>query len=336
MYKSKKRSISLITFLSLIISVVINIYLFSNRENPQEEYKETTVNSECYIYPRNQCSIDFPSEIENFTDLYKAYSISGDDITFLDFKLSGSITHSIQKKYGLEPNTRLIRNIQHLAFFFLDFKISFRNGDRISLFYKNSDKKIVYIRYKNRSKRSIYEAFLTEKNGTERYLSQTGSYIEPCIKNAPFAGCPQIKLTMIKGTLQPVFILPSHSKITTPFDATVISINSHDYTGGNIELYYNKYHKYANFGYIGNINTSLMVGKKIKAGELIGYSGFDKEKSYDGVIYYLKGKDSITSPFLFHHLEKKSITENDMVNLSITKSFYRRWLQRGLNYEKIF
>ncbi len=334
MYKGRLRFI--ITFMFLVFSVTLNIYLFNNRHEEIENITETISDSECHLYPTNQCLIDFPAETETFANLYKAYSISGDNIIFMDFKLSGSITNSIKDKYGIEPDAKLIRNIQHLAFFFLDFKISFRDGDKISLFYRDADSKIVYMRYKNRSKKSIYEAFLTETNGKEIYLSQTGAYIEPCIENGPFIGCPQTKLTMLNGNLQPVFIVSPHSEIKTPFDATVIAVNSNNRTGGSVELYYEKYHKTAFFGYIGNISSLISVGKRIKEGTIIGYSGFDKEKKYDGIIYYLKGQDAVTSPFLFHHLERKSIKENDMVNLSITKSFYRRWLQRGLNYEKLF
>ncbi|MCK5808784.1 hypothetical protein KAH37_07360 [bacterium] len=279
-----------------------------------------------------------PESIEYETIQYDTYSLDGTPVLFLNFSLHGTITDSIARKYHTNVSSQLIRNIQNIVYFFSDFKLKFRKNDRISLFYRPQDGKILYMRYKNRSRRAISEAFLFEDEAGERYFTSEGSYLVPCLVNGPFDGCPNARLVRDRFGLVPVFSLPPQSPIYLPFKAKIMNISTSRKQGGEVEITYSNFLKKAWFKGLATIETNLKKEELYSQNSVIGRGGYRKEKrGQDGVTYYLLNKDgSLNSPFLFHHTSQKQISEQFKNNFDISVRYYQRLYKRGYRFEKVF
>lgn len=318
----------LIVFLA--VSLAANGYLWNKFVIKKTAEKEES----CFIYPQDQSSIDFPATVIPPKPVFTGYSINGQRIFFLDIFVRGDLLNSVKNKYDIKISEDLVRNIQYLIYFFSEYKIIFNDKDRISLYYRENDKKIVYLRYKSRVDRSIHEGFLTETPSGEAYINANGEYITPCIKNGPFEGCPDIVFEKAKDLLMPVFLLGQVSRVKIPFDGKITALSDNTATGGNIEVTYSEYKIKGNYQYLGRI-SKVTSGKRYKKGTELGYSGYKKYNNLDGVAYFLKNNEgAVISPFVFHHTEKKQLAESLKTNFSILVNFYRYWYKQGIAYER--
>ncbi len=315
----------------LILSAGLNIYLIDDMRRRGEVENG---NMKCEENEILVSSVDRPSSEELFAPIHTGYSLEGEPIRFVDVRLKGTISGSMKKKYDFTPSTRLVRNIQYLVFFFSDYEINFREGDRISFYYRPKDDRVVYIRYKSRYHRSIFEAFLTVAGENEIYVTADGFFLTPCIKNGPFKGCPEVEFERHGAALLPLFLSERHVSVSLPFRARVREIGQNRSSGGTVEVFYPDYRMGAVFNYLGSLEP-LKQGRIYPAGTVIGYSGYRKNGPSDGILYYLKRRDGKNvSPFLFHHIERRTLSDEMKLNLSISVNFYRNWYRQGKRFEE--
>ncbi len=296
---------------------------------------------ECRLYPAYECSVDFPATMRDIKPLFEGYSIRGEPMRFLDFVVNGTLAESVEAKYGKELPAEMVRNAQMLAYFFLDYQVRLGSGDRLSLFYRTEDNKILYFRLRSRSYSSLFEAFLYQTgipgSDTERevYLTADGAVFPPCIKNGPFSGCPPVRLEKRQETLVPLFLLPHNTEVRIPFDAWILSISDFARTGGAVQMFFPDHGIVASFEYLGSVNPQIKKGRRYRAGTLLGTSGFAKREGKDGVRYYLERRDGTpVSPFFFHHTYSETIPAEERTNVTITQNFYRNWLKEAQQFER--
>ena len=290
---------------------------------------------ECRLYPEQECSMDFPASVRDQRPIFSAYSIRGDRTVFLDFSLQGTLAESVEAKYGRELPNDLVRNIQTLIYFFLDYQVRLGTNDRVALFYRPSDNRILYLRLRSRSYNAVFEAFFYQTAQHETYATADGSIFPPCLKNGPFAECPPIRLEKRHDVLIPVFLLQQNGEVRFPFDAWVISLTDFSRTGGAVQVTFPDKGLVGFFDYLGTVNPQIKVGKRYKAGTLVGTGGFAKRDGADGVRYYLERRDGTpVSPFFFHHTTTAVLPADEKVNLTITQNFYRNWHRQGQEFEK--
>ncbi len=329
MRSRKKNYFFIILFL---LSLILNTYLFFHTKTETIIVKDNN----CNIYPTNYCSTDYPDLIEETFPKFKTYSINGENIQFVNIQIKGSLFKNIQKKYGFSPSVKLIRNIQHIIYFFSDFKINFMYKDRISFFFRKSDGKITYLRYKSRKTRSIYEAFLFKTKKGESYITDDGRYLHPCLLNGPFKGCPDIVFQKKGTVLVPVFLTNNSENIYLPFRSRIETIDNDKKNGGKIDVSYSNFNIIAHFFNFGTLNSNLKQKRIYNKGTFLGKSGFFNIGIKSGIGYYLEKKNmqnSTVSPFFFHHIEFKKIKEENEKNLSITVNFYRKLYKKARFFE---
>ncbi len=316
----------------LLFSIFLNVALYYDKSGRGQR---DTEERECYIYPDNISSIDFAITPHPYFPRFSAYSLKGESIEFLDFYVGDSILSAIETKYDITMPSEFLRNIQKIAYFFNDFRVMFRERDRVSLFYRRDDKKIVYLRFKNSHRNSVQETFLFETEGREVYVTADGVYLQPCITNGPFSGCPQVGFTTEHNSLVPVFDLEPFSDIRLPFLAKLMSASQSSRLGGEVEFIYSNHMIRAVYKGLASINSGLKKDSLYKPGTLIGKGGYPLPDRKKGVVYYLRRRDgSVISPYLFHHTERMEVDENRQTNLRIASSFYSKWYRSGISFEE--
>ncbi len=336
MWTTNKRLFKILLFFLGTVNIALVLCLLWDRV-----FAERQPCPECRLYPAYECSVDFPATMRETKPLFEAFSIRGEPMRFLDFVVQGTLTDSVLAKYGREFPVEMVRNTQMLAYFFLDYQVRLGNGDRISLFYRVEDNKILYLRLASRSYSSIFEAFLYQQGqpGSEMereiYVTADGSVFPPCIKNSPFPGCPPVRLEKKQETLVPLFLLPHNTEVRIPFDAWIISVTDFAKTGGAVQAFFPDHGLVAFFEYLGTVNPHIRKDRRYKAGALLGTSGFAKREGRDGVRYYLERRDGTpVSPFFFHHTYSEMIPIEERTNVTITQNFYRNWLRQAQQYER--
>ena len=315
------------------VSMIINIWLLVVEKD--SEKIEYVLNETESIYPEDFSSFDQNISFEPEYPVYSGFTLEGDKTEFLDFSLKGTIVNSVQKKYDRKISRKLIRNIQEIIYFLNDFKVRFSKGDRISVIYRKKDSKIVFLRFKSVLKRSVHEVFLFKSKGAERYLTSAQEYLQPCITNGPFEGCPDASFINDGKNLAPVFNTGFNEKIRLPFLAKLLNMSESYSKGGELTFIYSNLATKAVFKGLARIDTGLKKNSLYHKGVTIGESGFVVNSSQKGIVYYLKkGENRIVSPFSFHHTEAIPIDEEEKINVKITISFFRDQYRSGKKFEK--
>ncbi|HSW59893.1 MAG TPA: hypothetical protein VLJ60_03795 [bacterium] len=320
-------------FITFIVaaSVMMNIYYFIRDEKCVQE----VVSEEVFMYPADHSSIDFELSYDPENPQYRNFSLEGDSMIFANFYLKGSMIDSYNRKYDKRLSDKLIRNIQEIVYFLNDYKIWFNERDRITLFYNEKDEKIIYLRFRNAVKKTLSDVYLFETIDGERYVNSDDSFLQPCISNGPFEGCPDVRFINEDNTLVPVFDVRMYQNVKLPFLAKLTNVDHSRNTGGELEFVYSNYAVKAFFKGMGYINDKLKKNSLYKKDAVIGKSGFVLQDGSSGVIYFLrKNENTPVSPFLFHHIERKYLPEKYNRNFQIVKSFYARQLEFGLQFEK--
>jgi len=314
-------------------SVILNFFLFSGiREEKEIEY---FLNEEQPIYPENSSSFDDHISFEPEYPAYSGFTLEGDETEFLDFRLNGTIVNSIKDKYGRKTSRKLVRNIQEISYFLNNFNVRFSLGDRISLIYRKKDSKIAFLRFSSANKRSVHEVFLFAGSRDERYVTSSYEYLQPCITNGPFSGCPNATFVTDGKNLVPVFNAGFAEKIRLPFLAKLINTSESFSKGGEMTFVYSNFAVKAVFKGLSSVNTSLRKNALYNKGVSVGESGFVVNNSQKGVIYYLKkGENRVVSPFSFHHVESIPVDEKEKINVKITISFFKGQYNAGKEFEE--
>ncbi len=313
------------------VSLIMNIYYFTKDEKCVEDY----VSREVFIYPADQSSIDFDLSYDPQNPQYLNFSIEGDNIIFVNFYLKGSMIESYRRKYDRVLSEKLIRNIQEIVYFLNDYRIWFNERDRLTFFYNEQDEKIIYLRFKNAVRKTLSDVYLIKTIDGERYVNSDGSFLQPCILNGPFEGCPDVRFITDDNTLVPVFDVKMYQDLSLPFLAKLMNIDHSRNFGGAMEFVYSNYATRAFFKGLGHINDKLKKGSLYKKNAVVGKSGFILQDGRSGVIYFLRKNDNTpVSPFVFHHIEKKYLPEKYDRNFQIVKSFYARQLEFGIKFEQ--
>jgi len=312
-------------------SVIMNIYYFTK----DEKCVEDSVSTEVFIYPADHSSIDFELSYDPENPQYMNFSLEGDNIIFANFYLKGSMIDSYRRKYDKRLSDKLIRNIQEIVYFLNDYKIWFNERDRVTLFYNEQNEKIVYLRFKNAVRKTLSDVYLFETIDGERYVNSDGSYLQPCIVNGPFDGCPDVRFINESNTLVPVFNVRMHHNVKLPFLAKLVNVDHSRNSGGEMEFIYSNYATRAFFKGLGHINDKLKKNSLYKKDAVIGKSGFVLQDGSGGVVYFLrKNENTPVSPFLFHHIERNFLPQKYDRNFQIVKSFYARQLEFRLKFEQ--
>ncbi len=329
-------AVIVLLLLLLLFSLSINVFLLVNRDDsPQKQ-------NDCLSFvPENDAEIslfDRPESVDYDTIQYDTFSLQGDRMLFLSFRLHGTIAESIKRKYHMPVSIRLVRNIQNIVYFFNGFSLDFRRGDTISLYYRPEDEVITYMRYKNRRKRIVAEAVLFDDGSGERYFSTEGNYLVPCLENGPFSGCPNALLTKDSRGIVPRFMLPPMSAIRLPFMAKIRELELSRQAGGKVEVMYSNFMKRGIFKEFASLVPSIKKGHIYKKGVVIGHSGYRKNaRGEDGFVYYIvNGDGRVYSPFRFHHISYRSVKDEWKSNFDIAVHYYRRAYRRAKKFEKYF
>lgn len=315
------------------LSVFLNIYLFSGSR--KEQKIENLLSEEQSVYPEGSSSFDDHISFEPECPVYSGFTLEGNKTEFLNFRLNGTIVNSIKDKYDRKISRSLVRNIQEIVYFLNDFKIRFSLGDRISLIYRKKDSRIVFLRFSSSYKRSVHEVFLFAGRGEERYVTSSHEYLQPCITNGPFDGCPDATFVTDGKDLVPVFNAGFAEKIRLPFLAKLLNVSESFNKGGEMTFVYSNFAVKAVFKGLSSVNTSLRKNALYSKGVSIGESGFVVNNSQKGVIYYLKkGENRVVSPFSFHHIESIPVDEKEKINVKITISFFKGQYMAGKKFEE--
>lgn len=311
-------------------SFILNIYFYSQ----DEKFVDENIKGEVFLYPVDHSSLDYELSYDHQNPIYKSFSLDGDNVLFASFYLKGSIVDSFKRKYDRKISARLVRNIQEIVYFINDFKIRFSENDHVSFFYNEKDEKIVYLRFKSSVRKSVSEVYLFNTIHGQRYVSNNGDYLQPCMTNGPFSDCPDVRFLNENGTLVPVFDVKISQNINLPFLAKLINTDQSRNYGGEAEFIYSNYATRAVFKGLGSMNR-LKKNSLYKKDAVIGKSGFVLEDGQNGIVYFLRRKDnSPISPFVFHHIEKMTLHEKYQQNFTIVKSFYLRQLKFVKEFEK--
>ncbi|MGI6394266.1 MAG: hypothetical protein ACOX2F_05995 [bacterium] len=321
----------LLLTLLIAISLSINAFFFLKKESSSHQISE----QEFFLYPQDYSPIDLEFSHDPIQPQYINFSIGGEKIVFVSLILKGSIIDSFGRKYDKKISDKLIKNIQEIAYFLNDYKVWFSERDSIMFFYTEKEEKIVYFRFRNSVKRTLSDIYLFETVEGKKYYSSDGSYLQPCITNGPFEGCPEVRFVSEGNTILPVFDVNKYQNIKFPFLAKIMGIDYSRSYGGEIETIYSNYATRAFFKGFGEINSRLKKNALYKKDAVIGKSGFVLQDGKSGIAYYLRKKENTpVSPFTFHHTEKKHLPEKYNTNFQIVKSFYARQLEFGLKFEK--
>lgn len=319
----------IILIIILILSLTANVMLFLSEKNDVVCSEPEQIN----IYSEYESSLDYPLSHDPQNPIYTGYTLDGDATEFLSFNIKGTIPESVDKKYRKKLPVEIIRNIQEIVYFLNDYRIIFYEGDRLSFFYRESDRKIVYLRFKSLRKKSVSEVFLFKTGNDEKYVTSDGSFLQPCITNGPFDGCPQVRFITENDQLVPVFGVPVNQPVKLPFLAKYVTSSNTKMSGGEAEFVYSNYAVRAFFKGMGNL-TNLNKVALYKKDAIIGRSGYIVKDKESGLIYYLKKSDnSVVSPYIFHHTEKTDISQKEMQNLSILVNFFSIHYELGSKFE---
>ena len=317
--------------LCFLISLGFNIYLLTRESDPEEEDGP----KEFSLYPDDFSSLDVPISYEPEFPVFNTFSSEGEEILFADFAMKGSIYESYERRYGSPISKQLVKNIQEIVYFLNGYKLKFREGDRLTFFYEKKSEKIVYMRFRDSLNRAVSDVYLFNSSNGQAYFKSNNYRLQPCIKNGPFEGCPEVRFVYENGGLVPLFNVPKGSAVRLPFLSKIVEFDQNRTMGGTLEVTYSNYATRAFFRGLMSVNQSLRKNELYRENATVGRSGYVFSDGGSGVVYYLrKSGNTVVSPFVFHHTELEQIPAKDQLNFMIARNFYSKMLETAQKFEE--
>ena len=317
--------------LCFLISLGFNIYLLTRESDPEEEDGP----KEFSLYPDDFSSLDVPISYEPEFPVFNTFSSEGEEILFADFAMKGSIYESYERRYGSPISKQLVKNIQEIVYFLNGYKLKFREGDRLTFFYEKKSEKIVYMRFRDSLNRAVSDVYLFNSSNGQAYFKSNNYRLQPCIKNGPFEGCPEVRFVYENGGLVPLFNVPKGSAVRLPFLSKIVEFDQNRTMGGTLEVTYSNYATRAFFRGLMSVNQSLRKNELYRENATVGRSGYVFSDGGSGVVYYLrKSGNTVVSPFVFHHTELEQIPAKDQLNFTIVRNFYSKMLEAAQKFEE--
>ena len=317
--------------LCFLISLAFNIYLLTRESDLEEEDGP----KEFSLYPDDFSSLDVPISYEPEFPVFNTFSSEGEEILFADFAMKGSIYESYERRYGSPISKQLVKNIQEIVYFLNGYKLKFREGDRLTFFYEKKSEKIVYMRFRDSLNRAVSDVYLFNSSNGQAYFKSNNYRLQPCIKNGPFEGCPEVRFVYENGGLVPLFNVPKGSAVRLPFLSKIVEFDQNRTMGGTLEVTYSNYATRAFFRGLMSINQSLRKNELYRENATVGRSGYVFSDGGSGVVYYLrKSGNTVVSPFVFHHTELEQIPAKDQLNFTIARNFYSKMLEAAQKFEE--
>lgn len=316
--------IYLIIFFLLSFSfniVFVTLYLDDSKVNENE----------CYCFPRNVCSDNHVHGLNVYDSVFSGFSPHGEPMEFIKFRLSGTLSESYEKKYGKPLSRNIVRNIQHLSYFFLGNEIRFYRGDELQFYLRKKDSRILYMRFRSRYKNAEYEAVLFPLGNRETYVLPDGMILVPCIKNGPFPQeCPDVNMTLNAGQFETMFIFEKKVDVILPFASRINYKEQNQRTGGVVNFKYSDFNVSGVLKGLSKIDNQLREKTLYKKGRTVGTTGFLRKKEGVGLVYSLRRGGKSVSPFEFHHTERNRIPGKSMDNFRIFLNYYRYWYKKAM------
>ncbi|MBP5435472.1 hypothetical protein J6Z39_06600 [bacterium] len=317
--------------LCFLISLGFNIYLLTRESDPEEEDGP----KEFSLYPDDFSSLDVPISYEPEFPVFNTFSSEGEEILFADFAMKGSIYESYERRYGSPISKQLVKNIQEIVYFLNGYKLKFREGDRLTFFYEKKSEKIVYMRFRDSLNRAVSDVYLFNSSNGQAYFKSNNYRLQPCIKNGPFEGCPEVRFVYENGGLVPLFNVPKGSAVRLPFLSKIVEFDQNRTMGGTLEVTYSNYATRAFFRGLMSVNQSLRKNELYRENATVGRSGYVFSDGGSGVVYYLrKSGNTVVSPFVFHHTDLEQIPAKDQLNFMIARNFYSKMLEAAQKFEE--
>ncbi|MBR6244700.1 hypothetical protein IKR20_03915 [bacterium] len=317
--------------LCFLISLGFNIYLLTRESEPEEEDGP----KEFSLYPDDFSSLDVPISYEPEFPVFNTFSSEGEEILFADFAMKGSIYESYERRYGSPISKQLVKNIQEIVYFLNGYKLKFREGDRLTFFYEKKSEKIVYMRFRDSLNRAVSDVYLFNSSNGQAYFKSNNYRLQPCIKNGPFEGCPEVRFVYENGGLVPLFNVPKGSAVRLPFLSKIVEFDQNRTMGGTLEVTYSNYATRAFFRGLMSVNQSLRKNELYRENATVGRSGYVFSDGGSGVVYYLrKSGNTVVSPFVFHHTDLEQIPAKDQLNFMIARNFYSKMLETAQKFEE--
>lgn len=317
--------------LCFLISLGFNIYLLTRESDPEEEDGP----KEFSLYPDDFSSLDVPISYEPEFPVFNTFSSEGEEILFADFAMKGSIYESYERRYGSPISKQLVKNIQEIVYFLNGYKLKFREGDRLTFFYEKKSEKIVYMRFRDSLNRAVSDVYLFNSSNGQAYFKSNNYRLQPCIKNGPFEGCPEVRFVYENGGLVPLFNVPKGSAVRLPFLSKIVEFDQNRTMGGTLEVTYSNYATRAFFRGLMSVNQSLRKNELYRENATVGRGGYVFSDGGSGVVYYLrKSGNTVVSPFVFHHTDLEQIPAKDQLNFTIARNFYSKMLEAAQKFEE--
>lgn len=317
--------------LCFLISLAFNVYLLTRESDAEEDEGPRDFS----LYPDDFSSLDVPISYDPEFPLFNTFSTEGDEILFADFSMKGTISESYERRYGSPLSKQLVKNVQEIVYFLNGYRLKFREGDKLTFFYEKKSGKIVYMRFRDSFNRAVSDVYLFNSSIGTAYFRDNNYRLQPCIKNGPFEGCPEVRFVYENGNLVPLFDVPKGSTVRLPFLSKIGEFDQNRAMGGTLEVTYSNYATRAFFRGLMSVSPSLRKNELYRENAAVGKSGYVFSDGGSGVIYYLrKSGNTVVSPFVFHHTEPEQIPSKDMLNFTITRNFYSKMLEAARKFEE--
>ena len=191
------------------------------------------------------------------------------------------------------------------------------------------------MRFRDSLNRAVSDVYLFNSSNGQAYFKSNNYRLQPCIKNGPFVGCPEVRFVYENGGLVPLFNVPKGSAVRLPFLSKIVEFDQNRTMGGTLEVTYSNYATRAFFRGLMSVNQSLRKNELYRENATVGRSGYVFSDGGSGVVYYLrKSGNTVVSPFVFHHTDLEQIPAKDQLNFMIARNFYSKMLETAQKFEE--
>jgi len=258
-------------------------------------------------------------------------------LRYLSLDLVGSIARTFGAGIGRKYGDLVSAVFARIYVWKLDLRADTRKNDRLQLVYrvlpKENQVEIQAASYESRKNRIGYRAYWYRPSGRKfgSYFDENGREIAATLVNGPIRVYEQITSLLREGRRHQGidFKAPVGTEVVTPFDGKVRRVNWKSANGVCIEIYYPGKKVIAKYLHLDRIAPGILSGKKVKAGQVIAFSGNTGHSTAPHLHYQLERMNHrIINPLEFHELEYKQLSDSDMLAFVKTRDRWRAVLRR--------
>ncbi len=264
------------------------------------------------------------NEIEGFADLEGLSAL-----------LDTNLAITIEREVPGQHNVWITATAQRILVWFLDRERDLRAGDELRLLYEpvmGYRVRIAALRYVSQKKGAEHRAYYYQREDDRfgSYWDDTGREIAPRLRDTPIEDYEQITAVLGDGRGHSGwdFRAPVGTPVLASRDAVVLRTTwNFKYNGNCLELR-NGDGTIARYLHLEQVDPGVTVGTRVRAGQVVGSSGYTGRTSTPHLHYELESSGRIVDPASYHGTRHRELDGADLTEFLSHVSAYDEALLR--------